>query len=253
MDNNIANIEYNLQLIIDEIKEFTELIKNQDDGMIGIYKFVLYKKSNGISIKALINESLIETLTPLRVLIESILEEIIDMYDLYNLSLDMDKEDMIELCSLHLNVKEEKRFRILIVLNPDYIRFFDEDKFKNNQKLDTCIIRFNEIFNKMILDTYDLCDKLNIPINKIIKKSEEYELIFIKNKEDKWIYHTFIRTMIKSLKEQKKDIQNIIHSEEFYKIKQLLNEVTYDKYGEKCSIKLKYDGENISDILYNIN
>lgn len=250
MDKNVMNIKYNPQLMIDEIKELQTLIENQGEDMIGIYKFVLYKKSNGISIKALVNESLIETLTPLKPLIENISAEIINMYDLYNLSLELNKESSIELFSLHLNLKEEKHFRILIVLNPDYIRFFNEDELKKNNTLDNYVIKFNEIFNKIILDVYDLCDKLNISIIKILKETNEYELIFIKNEENKWTYHTFIRNMIKSIEEQKKDIQKIIHSEEFYKIKQLLNEAIYDKSLKECFIKLKYDGNNISDILY---
>lgn len=253
MNNNIIKIKYNPNLMIAEIKNLPVLMESEDDNNIGIYKFMLYSEKNGLSMKAMINEVLTETLSPMKDLVEIISREVINAYDLFNMNLDLNKNSHIELFSLHLDFKKEKRFQLLIVLNPDYIEYFNEDKFNENDNLDEYVTNFNEALNKIILKVYELADDLDIPIIKVIKKTDEYELIFKRDENNEWTYYTFVRTLIKPIVEQKKDIQNIIHSVEYHKIKRLLEEVPDSKFLNECFVKLNYDGDNISNVLYNIN
>lgn len=244
MNKNILKIEYNPSLMINEVKNLPLLMEDEIDNDIRIYKFILYSNEDNLTVKAMINESLIETLSPLKELVEVISYEIIYSYDLYslnNLDLNLNKE----IFSLHLEHNAEKNFQLLIVLNPDYIQFFDKNTFDKNNNLNKYINNFNEVFNNILLNVYELLGNVEAPI--IIS---EYELILKRNDDNEWTYFTFIRTMLRPINKQKEDIEKIINSLAFTKIIDSLDELIGISHSNECFIKLNYNDGIISNVRY---
>lgn len=133
--------------IISEMKKIQSLITCEEYNSICIYKFIANNKNGGLSIKAMINQSLKETLIPIRELIKKISCEILNSYDLYNLNLDLYNKNNVELFYLYLEYNEDMIPKLTIDFNNDYINFFDKRTFNDNDTVDMYITEVEKSFD----------------------------------------------------------------------------------------------------------